>query len=218
MTNKKLLAGILGILLVFGFILVGCDHGGGGGDTEPKLAKWNGTWNAFGNVFDEVWLQPVFAAGANFIQSEHNMTVSAGKIKNVFKAVLGTKPGFKSCVINGSSLTVYSEADATGTPTKIIYTFNKMIQNVAYAFEGDKEEYKYLIALLPGKESPEEIEGFHFKYGNASTDFDALMTQMWDPVLMRQGTTQAEMKETLKVAIEEIPWPDYAYLLPSFPD
>jgi hypothetical protein len=43
MPNKKLLAGILGILLVFGFVLVGCDNDGGSNEnTEPKSIKITG--------------------------------------------------------------------------------------------------------------------------------------------------------------------------------
>jgi hypothetical protein len=41
MTSKKLWAGILGILLVFSFSLVGCDHDSGGGEPENPFA---GTW------------------------------------------------------------------------------------------------------------------------------------------------------------------------------
>ncbi|MHB9291852.1 hypothetical protein Holit_00938 [Hollandina sp. SP2] len=43
MTNKKPLAGILGILLVFSFVLVGCDNDGGSSEnTEPKSIKITG--------------------------------------------------------------------------------------------------------------------------------------------------------------------------------
>jgi hypothetical protein len=45
MTNKKFLAGILGILLVFNFVLVSCDHGNGG-DPKPKVLKITGMGDA----------------------------------------------------------------------------------------------------------------------------------------------------------------------------
>ncbi|MDR2394009.1 MAG: hypothetical protein LBD93_07635 [Treponema sp.] len=64
MTNKKLLAGILGILLVFGFVL---DNDGG--DPEPELAKWAGTWNSFANYVDEPWLNDFFTQGATAISN-----------------------------------------------------------------------------------------------------------------------------------------------------
>jgi predicted small secreted protein len=47
MTNKKLLSGISGILLVFSFVLTGCNKGGGGGDSvwladlqNPFVGHW----------------------------------------------------------------------------------------------------------------------------------------------------------------------------------
>jgi hypothetical protein len=46
MTNKKLLAGILGILLVFNFVLVGCDDGSSPKDALPRDALDGTTWGS----------------------------------------------------------------------------------------------------------------------------------------------------------------------------
>jgi hypothetical protein len=52
MTNKQLLVGILGILLVFGLVLVGCDNG----DTPKDIldgTRWEATFEEDG-VFEVV--------------------------------------------------------------------------------------------------------------------------------------------------------------------
>jgi Zn/Cd-binding protein ZinT len=186
-------------------------------DNEPELAEWNGTWNALTNLFGEAWIDTVFQNGSEYVQTTHSMTVPAATIKTVFNQMLNPV-AFKSCVIKGDTFTVYSEADAKGTSTKITYTFTEKIPVEGeegeswYAFEGDSEgPYKYLLALPPDQDAPGTMLHFHFRY--ASTDEGLYVNPLWNPVVMTQGTTQAEIEATLKLVIEEIDWPAYASML-----
>jgi hypothetical protein len=138
-----------------------------------------------------------------------NITVDAFKEK--FAELI--ESDFKSCVIKGDTFTLYTGADATGTATKITYTFDRKVEIGGkdwYAFEGDiAGNHKYLVALPPKRDTPETLEEVHFRYGNVG--FDSLIAEpIWSATLMRQGSTQDEIKATFEMIIEEIPW-DYIF-------
>jgi hypothetical protein len=205
--GKALSAG----LFVFVFFVSGCPQGGSGGKSEPELAKWNGTWNAVTNVFDETYLTKTFTDGVTQINSAYSMSITVDAFKKKFAELIETD--FKSCVIKGDTFTLYTGSDATGTSTKITYTFVKKVEIGGKdwsAFEGDiAGNHKYLVALLPKRDTPETLEEVHFRYGNAG--FDALVAEpLWSATLMRQGSTQNEIKTTFEMIIEELPW-DYIF-------
>jgi Zn/Cd-binding protein ZinT len=178
---------------------------------EPELAKWNGTWNAVTNVFNETYLTKTFTDGVAYINSTYSMSITVDAFKEQFAELI--EVDFKSCVINGDTFTLYTGDDATGTATKITYTFDRKVEIGGkdwYAFEGDiAGNHKYLVALPPKRDTPGTLEEVHFRYGNAG--FDSLIAEpLWSATLMRQGSTEDEIRATFEMIIEELPW-DYIF-------
>jgi Zn/Cd-binding protein ZinT len=211
MTNKKNLAGILGILLVFSFVLISCDNGGGGGDPESELAKWAGTWNCFGNYVNESWLDETYNAAASAASTETGQTVSADTIKGLAAQVFAT-PNFKSFVVQGDTITFYTDPNAGGTGTTLTYTYKQTFDgsegDTWYGFEGDQSgAYKYLIAIHPDQDSPQTPVHFHFFYDATGLENAfSKETGMWQPVGVKQGTTNEQIIAQFQVVIAEIPW------------
>jgi Zn/Cd-binding protein ZinT len=214
MTNKKLLAGILGMVLVFSFVLASCSDSGG--DPEPELAKWKGTWNAMVQYLDDTGLNQAWTDGAAYINTSLSRAdVTADQVKAVFKTMLQTD--FNSCIIEGDTMKIYASLDASGSPSDTItYTYKGTIgegDEAWHSFEGNKAgDYKYLIALAVEPGSATAAEHFHFRYGASS--FDALTADdmgMWMATIMKQGTTIQVLAASLETVIKELPW---QYIIP----
>jgi Zn/Cd-binding protein ZinT len=213
MTNKKLLAGILGILLVFSFVLVSCPNDGGG--AEPELAKWAGTWNAFLLYFDEPELAAV-------LKSQYDAQPEANKALMTFEAFITFVKGiaqtdFGSFVIQGGKITFYQQKQTQKNPAgKILetvsYTFKGILHDVWgagtaeeeefdwYAFEGGAEGgHKYLLLEEAGRDTQTGPLHFHIRYGGKSFD-DLLLTptdnyNRWAPTIVSYASTIAELQE-----------------------
>jgi hypothetical protein len=86
MTNKKLLVGILGILLVFSFVLAGCDHGGGGDDTDVFAGTWIGEGKEQGHTMvasDGSYLVRQDSDGLEFLNGTYTVTGNTITMKMV---------------------------------------------------------------------------------------------------------------------------------------
>jgi zinc transport system substrate-binding protein len=187
------------------FILAGCENGST--DDDPKLAQWEGTWNSIAGYLDEDWVQQSLAEGATAIGG--NATVA--KLKEYFNGRIAMN--FKSCVISGDTIALYPGLDATGGQiTKITFTYKEIIptddhgghDGGYWAFEGNKDGYKSLIALPPENPSEEYPVVFHFRYGDEG--FHALhMKSTWNPTVLKQGATHAQITKWLGTAMSFIP-------------
>jgi Zn/Cd-binding protein ZinT len=207
------------VLLITAILtLAGCDHGGGGGD-DPELAKWAGTWNSFANYVNEPWLNNFFTQGATAISQSTQTTVTADQLKGIASSVFATP--FKSFVIQGDTITFYSDPNAGGTGTAITYTYRQKDydeeeEDYWYYFEGGQTSaYKYLIALPPAQDSSQTPVHFHFQY--AADKFDTATTKigtMSQPVGIKQETTNEQIIAQFQVLLTEINW---AAILASLP-
>jgi Zn/Cd-binding protein ZinT len=210
MTNKKLLAGILGIALVFGFVLTGCDNGGGG-DPEPELAKWAGTWNAYLEYFYEPELLEILEA--QYEPYAERMTLD--QFKAFVKAIAQTD--FGSFVIQGNTITFYAQKATTKNPSgdvleTVTYTFKGIMKDTWatgtaeeeefdwYSFEGGTEGgHKYLLLEEAGRDTSTGPLHFHMRYGSKGFD-DLLYTptdnyNRWAPTIVSYAATIAELQE-----------------------
>jgi Zn/Cd-binding protein ZinT len=211
MTNKKLLTGILGILLVFGFFLAGCDHGGGGDDPDPDLSAWKGTWNAIDqylddSAFNQVWTDAVAAIKA----AESKAVVDAATLKGLTKQLLRTD--FKSCVIEGNTMKIYNSPNAAGSPA----------ETITYAYSGihtaESEEwlkftgnttgqFKYLVLSPTEQDDPDAMLHFHLQYSATSFESATGDNPGWEAMVTPSTTPVAKMAED----IATFPWAAYAY-------
>lgn len=198
------------VLITAIFALAGCASLGGSSSDATNLAQWAGTWNAMAQYLDDPGLDKAWQDGAGRIQELFpGKNPTADEVKGVFKTMLMT--GFKSCVIKGDTLTIYTAADASGSPSQTItYTYKGVIgegEAAWHSFEGNTPgPYKYLIAYLPERE-PNMATHFHFRYGSES--FDALIAEnmgMWMATVMAKGTTIPTLAASLAEVIEALPW------------
>jgi Zn/Cd-binding protein ZinT len=206
MTNKKLLAGILGILLVFSFVLIGCPNDGG--DPEPELAEWNGTWNPIHDYLDDAGLKASFQAQMDALPPEYGIT-DVNQLITFAKVIAETD--FGSFVIAGNTITFYEQKQTQENPSgKVIdtvtYTFKGTEHTVheneevdMYTFEGNKESaYKYLLLEEAERDTPDGPLHFHMRYSGKSFA-DLLSTpmegrhQLWAPTIISYDTTIAEL-------------------------
>jgi Zn/Cd-binding protein ZinT len=204
------------LLITAIFTLAGCASLGGGNSNATNLAKWAGTWNAMDQYLDDPGLNKAWQDGAARIHElfpAKNPT--ANDVKGVFKTMLMTD--FKSCVIKGNTMTIYTAADASGSSSQTItYAYKGAIgegEAAWYSFEGNTPgPYKYLIAYLPERE-PNTATHFHFRYGSES--FNALTAEnmgMWMATVMAKGTPIPTLAASIKEVIEELPW---NFILPA---
>ncbi|MDR1249328.1 MAG: ZinT/AdcA family metal-binding protein [Treponema sp.] len=193
------------------FILTGCSNGST--DDEPELAKWSGVWNNVVEYLDEDWLQQTLEDAVETIGN--NVTVA--QLKTFLTTRLGTD--FKSCAIDGDSITLHPNIDATGMANRIAIAYKEKIETTEhsggehsehgehtywYAFEGNKNDHKYWIAMLPEHHSEEFPVVFHFRYGDSS--FDAVIADTGrSPTVIRQGATQEQIKNFLTESVRYIP-------------
>jgi zinc transport system substrate-binding protein len=186
-------------------LLAGCDNGSTNDDS--KLGQWEGTWNSIVGYLDEDWVQQTLANGATTIGGN----ATADKLKDYFKARIAM--GFDSCVINGDTISLYQSLDATGEQiNKITFSYKEIIPTTDHgghdggywAFEGNRDGYKYLIVLPPEHPSEEYPVVFHFRYGDEG--FHALHTMTtWNPTMLKQGSTHEQITKWLETAISFLP-------------
>jgi Zn/Cd-binding protein ZinT len=213
MTNKKLLAGILGILLVFSFVLVGCDNDNGG-DPESELAEWNGTWNSYLEYYDEDEIVAILEE-----QHEQYKNIEGFEDFDVFKNFVKTivQTDFGSFVIQDNTITFYKQKQTQKDPSgdvleTVTYSFMGTLTDVWgvgtaeeagfdwYAFKGDREgDHKYLLLEEAGRDTPSGPLHFHMRYGGKGFD-DLLLTptdnyNRWSPTIVSYATTIADLKE-----------------------
>jgi Zn/Cd-binding protein ZinT len=198
-------------VLVMALAFFGCQDKN---NKSSELTKWVGTWNSMNSFLDESWMESTFNEGVEYIQNTHSKTISAEQIKNRFAQML--RSDFASCVIEGDKITFYTQKNAAGTPTAITYTFKKKMggseekgeKSYWYAFEGDtSDKYKYLVVLLPEQDGGDQMIHFHFRY--AAESFDTLFNgenKRWYATLAKQGTTEEQVKKSIKSIIEGMPW------------
>jgi hypothetical protein len=126
MKNKLFLAGMFGMVLAFGIVVIGCDNGstdneGGGGSGNPFVGTWNGTATlnsqsapAVITVTGSTWNFVCQTAGMNesgsYTYSGNSATLKSGN------TVIG------SATVSGSNLSVVltgsSYAGGVGTFSK----------------------------------------------------------------------------------------------------
>lgn len=212
MTNKKLLAGILGILLVFSFVLAGCDSSGG--TSDPNLSAWKGTWNAIDQylddeAFDEVWADAVAA----ITTAEPGAVVDAATLKAAFKAML--KTDFKSCVIDGNTIKIYNSPNAAGSPAATMtYTYSGI--HTVESEEGNQEwskftgntagQFKYLVLGPTHQDAPDSMIHFHLQY--SATSFEAATGD--DPNWVATVTPSDTTIEKIAEDLAAFPWAMFA--------
>jgi Zn/Cd-binding protein ZinT len=202
------------LLIAVILTLAGCDNGGGD-DDDPELAKWNGTWKAVDqylddNAFDQMWTDAVSAIkGAN-----SKAVVDVATLKAVTKQMLRTD--FKSCAIEGNTMKIYDNANATGSPTATWnYTYSG-IRTVPgegeeedqewLKFTGDKEgQFKYLILAPKHRDDPDAMLHFHLLY--SADSFEAATADLfWEAMVTPTTTTIAQIVDD----ISGFPWALYA--------
>jgi Zn/Cd-binding protein ZinT len=203
------------LLITAIFTLAGCDTGGGGGNDDPELTKWAGTWNPVHHYFDEPELAAILEAQYNAMPeaSKQNMTLEV--FIAFVKAIAQTD--FGSFGVQGNTITFYNQKQTQKNPSgtaveKVTYTFRGIRQDVWgqggaeeeqfdwYAFEGDAEGvHKYLLLEKADRDSETGPLHFHMRYG--SKDFDDLLLtptdnyNRWAPTIVSYATTIAELKE-----------------------
>ncbi|MDR0370551.1 MAG: ZinT/AdcA family metal-binding protein [Prevotellaceae bacterium] len=205
---------LLILMLVFTFVLTGCDNGGGGGDPEPELADWTGTWNSYFMYYDEQEIVAILNARYEATPAYQTRFDTLEKFITFVASVVRTD--FGSFVIQGNKITFYEQkADAKNPSGKVLetvtYTYKGRRSDTHsdpgggtedfewYAFEGDKAgDYKYL--LIEGeaeRDTPDGPVHFHMRYGSKSFD-DLLYTPKdnygnWSPTIISYDTTIAEL-------------------------
>jgi Zn/Cd-binding protein ZinT len=192
-------------------MLTGCDNGSI--DDESELTKWSGTWNNVVECLNEDWLQQTLEDGVKAIGG--NVTVA--QLKEFLTIRLGTD--FKSCVIGDDTITLYPDINAGGKANQITVAYKEKFETSEhsggdhsehgghtywYAFEGNKDNHKYWIAMIPEHHSEEFPEVFHFRYGDNS--FDAVIADTgWSPTVFRKGATNEQIKNFLTESVKYIP-------------
>jgi Zn/Cd-binding protein ZinT len=199
------------LLITAIFTLAGCDNNGGDGD--PNLTEWAGTWNAIdqyldNSAFDEIWTDAVTA----ITTANSSAVVDTATLKGLFKQML--KTDFKSCIIEENTMKIYSAPNATGSPTATwTYTYSG-IHTVAgeeedqewLKFTGDKEgQFKYLVLGPQHQDSPGAMLHFHLVYSGESFDA-ATEDPLWVATVTPTTTTIAQIADDLAA----FPWAMYA--------
>jgi Zn/Cd-binding protein ZinT len=210
MTNKKLLAGILSILLVFSFVLAGCDNDGD--DPDPELAKWAGTWNSVSAYFDDPDVASVFDSGLAEIKEKWNdndfSSLTVANLKTIMLIPLDTKT-FKSLTVKDDTITFYQELDTQGTVvSSASYTLLETTEDddgiPIYVFEGDKSgQYKYVRTYDPEMEFDDSALCFHLQYGPTLESFDNPQLALWWPAIAKQNSSKQSLKNTLSAVFSE---------------
>jgi Zn/Cd-binding protein ZinT len=214
MTNKKLGAGILGILLTFSFVLVSCDNDGGDPEPESELAKWNGTWNPVHWYFDEPELAAILKAQYEAMPDASKQSMPLDVFIAFVKAIAQTD--FGSFVIQGNKITFYEQKQTQKTPSgpvidTVSYTYKGILPDVWgkggpeeaefdwYAFEGETAGgHKYLLLEEADRDTPTGPLHFQMRYGSKSFD-DLLYTptdnyNRWAPTIVSYATTINELE------------------------
>ena len=200
---KKFVVAMLSLSLCFFILNCGSDD-----DSEISLSRWAGTWNAMDQYLNASELNQAWSDGAGYVNTSLGRSdVTAANLKAVFAVML--KTDFKSCIIEGDTMKIYANLDATGSPTQTItYVYIGKTGSGAeamYTFEGDVEgAYKYLMAYEPEPGSATAAEHFHFQY--ASKPEDLGINPMWMATVMKQGTTMNALAASLEEVIKELPW------------
>jgi Zn/Cd-binding protein ZinT len=196
------------LLITAIFTLVGCDNGGGGND-EPELAKWAGTWNAIDQYLDDAQLSQIWTDGASYINTNFaGKNATANNLKGLFKYML--KTDFKSCVIADDTMKIYNTLNASGSPSAtIVYTYKGSGEG-EYSdwskFEGNTVgQFKYLLVNPRHQDNPGSMEHFHLQYNAESFD-KATENPMWVATVTPTSTTITAIKEELETLFEEFPW------------
>jgi Zn/Cd-binding protein ZinT len=201
----------LGIgLFIFVLLAAGCDNGNGG-DPEPELAEWNGTWNSYLEYFDEPQLLTILEA--QYEPYKERMTLE--EFKAFVKSIVRTD--FGSFVIQDNTITFYEQKQTQKNPSgnvldTVTYTFKGTLTDVWgagtaeeagfdwYAFKGDREgDHKYLLLEEAGRDTSSGPLHFHMRYGGKGFA-DLLLTptdnyNRWAPTIVSSDTTIAELQE-----------------------
>jgi Zn/Cd-binding protein ZinT len=199
----------LGIgLFVFVLLAAGCDNGNGG-DLEPELAEWNGTWNSYLEYFDEPQLAAILEAQYDALSDERKQSMTLDVFMAWVKSIVLTD--FGSFVIQDSTITFYEQKQTQKNPSgnvleTVTYTFKGTLTDVWgeeefdwYAFEGGTEgDYKYLLLEEAGRDTSTGPLHFHMRYGSKGFD-DLLITTnnygQWAPTIVSYATTIPELEE-----------------------
>jgi Zn/Cd-binding protein ZinT len=180
-----------------------------GGDPEPELAKWAGTWNPIHDYLDDPGLNASFQAQYDALPDSYKTQIQSVDALRTFAKVIA-ETDFGSFVIQGNKITFYDQKQTQKNPSgnvidTVTYTF-KGTQQTVYGneevdmstFEGDKEgAYKYLLLEEAERDTPDGPLHFHMRYGSKS--FDDLLTSMegrhslWAPTIISYDTTIAEL-------------------------
>jgi Zn/Cd-binding protein ZinT len=208
---KKTVLAILALMLCF-FIL-NCKNDTD--DTQPKLAEWNGTWNAVHWYFDEPELAAILEAQYNALPEANKQAMPFEAFKAFVQSVAQTD--FGSFVVQGNKITFYEQKANEKNPSR------NGLETVAYTFEGirhdvwgkggsEEEEfdwcafvgnteggYKYLLLEEADRDTSTGPLHFHMRYGSKGFD-DLLLTptdnyNRWAPTIVSFNTTIAELQE-----------------------
>ena len=193
------------LLITAIFTSAGC--GGGGSDSDPELAKWNGTWNSITEYFDETAVTTTITTGAEQLRNKWGNEFAAltgENLKYLFTLALQTQ-GFKSLKVEGDTITFYPNVNADGTVIdSIIYTLREKESDdgaTIYAFDGNKAgAYQYIRLVEPETEPSDGALCFHIQYTDDHANFAALF--FW-PVVVKTGTTVNQITKTLEGVIGE---------------
>jgi Zn/Cd-binding protein ZinT len=205
MTNKKLLAGIFGTLLVFSFVLADCAHRSGGGNSEPKLAEWAGTWNALDQYLDDTAFDGLWDDAVTAIKAAKPATVvDAANLKAMLKEMW--KTDFKSCTIEGNTMKIYNSPNVAGSPAASMTYVYDGIHTVdgqeCFKFTGDTVgQFKYLLLRPTHQDAPDAMLHFHLKYSAMSFEA-ATSNPNWISTVTLSSTPIDKIVEDLA----EVPW------------
>jgi Zn/Cd-binding protein ZinT len=192
-------------LFVFVLLSAGCDNGGG--DTEPELAAWNGTWNSIHNYYDDAGLADTLQAQYDGLPEPQKSALGIASFDD-YKAVI-TQLAETDCgsfVVQGDTITFYDQKQTQKNPSgnvieTVTYAY-KGIRQVTwqgeeadfYAFEGDKAgDHKYLIFEEAERDTSNGPLHFHIRYGADSVDSLVAGAGMWAPTIVSYNTTIAEL-------------------------
>jgi Zn/Cd-binding protein ZinT len=201
---------VLMIMAIFTF--AGCDNSGGGND-EPELAKWEGTWNSVSAYFEDTDVMSVFDSGLAEIKAKWNdnnfSSLTVANLKTIMLIPLDTKT-FNSLTVKDDTITFYQGLNTQGTVVSSAnYTLLETTEDndgiSIYVFEGDKAgPYKYVRTYDPERESDDSALCFHIQYGPTLETFDNPQLALWWPAIAKQNSSKQAIKNTLSAVFSEL--------------
>jgi Zn/Cd-binding protein ZinT len=164
---KFLLVSALSVTVLFSLYSCGLDNED---DVVALSTFWNGSWNSF-NIYVDDYIDTVITEEINRAEGT---PLTAALVAEGIKEWLRTD--FTSCTVKGNTLTLYDvpQGEDGEVVETILYKFVDVYSTEYlgeeyswYVFESDRtDKYKYFVAFPSEIEEGEDLEHFHFRYGN----------------------------------------------------